>query len=283
LGANHQGENHFLCTLCLPDYGLITNIGKDHLEGFGGLDGVEKANAELFDNLREHGGSAFVNLDDPHVASHAQGLDSIFYGTSEKADIKGNILEKFPFLKAHIHGNCRDMHIQSHLFGSFNLYNILAAAAVGISFNVSEDDITAAIESYVPANNRSQLVIRGTNTIILDAYNANPSSMQGGVADFSLYPAQSRVLLLGDMFELGSDSRSEHEALLRAIHPEDFSLVALAGSEFYFFKDKFPFAFFETTAALLDFLKSRTFTGSTFYIKGSRGMKMESVLNAIPD
>jgi UDP-N-acetylmuramoyl-tripeptide--D-alanyl-D-alanine ligase len=281
LGANHAGENVALCEICLPDAGIITNIGKDHLEGFGNLDGVEKANAELFDSLRKTHGLALVNVDDQRVSRNAYGLRRLTYGMAKIAKVKGKITGRFPFLSAEISTENREpIRVTSHLFGSFNLCNLLAATAAGIQYGVPLSKIKEALESYQPQNNRSQVIKQGSNTIILDAYNANPSSMSGALADFSDYPAENKVLILGDMFELGEESRAEHKAILDAIDFTRFTAVALAGSEFYRLRKEFPGAlFFENTAELKSWYTERNFQDAAIYVKGSRGMKMEDVFN----
>ena len=280
LGANHQGENAFLCTICEPQLGLITNIGKDHLEGFGGMDGVEKANIELFDYLKTQKAIAFVNTDDERIIKHTNGLKQITYGTDTSNDIYGRITGRFPFLKAEIKitASGESVHINSHLFGSFHLYNLLAATAIGIHFQVPVKAIKEALESYIPQNNRSQLIKEGTNTYILDAYNANPSSMQGGISDFADYPAENKVLLLGDMFEMGEEAEAEHKTILNLIKWDAFKHVALAGEDFYAFKDEYPGQFFQSSAALKQWFTLQHFENTTFYLKGSRGMKMESII-----
>jgi UDP-N-acetylmuramoyl-tripeptide--D-alanyl-D-alanine ligase len=282
LGANHHGENAFLCEIAEPDMGLVTNIGKDHLEGFGGMDGVEKANMELFDYLKTHHGTAFVNMDDERIKRNIGHLQVLTYGWHEKnADVTGEIESTFPTLSVKIKNNFSqgEFTIQSRLFGSVNLYNMLAAATIGAWYNIDPWQIKNAIESYIPENNRSQIVKKGNNVIILDAYNANPSSMVPSVIDFADYPAEKKILILGDMFELGEDSLSEHENLLREIKYDKFDSVALAGKEFYKFKNKYPALFFEDTAALKNWFQSSGFNHTVFYVKGSRGMALESILN----
>jgi UDP-N-acetylmuramoyl-tripeptide--D-alanyl-D-alanine ligase len=282
LGANHIGENAALCEICVPDAGIITNIGKDHLEGFGGMEGVEKANAELFDSLRKTGGLAFLNTDDNRVIRNAAGLKLLRYGTSGKTDIQGKVTGRFPFLSAEIlvKKSGEKINVSSYLFGSFHLYNLLAAAAAGIQYGVPLQKIKESLESYQPQNNRSQIVKQDTNTIILDAYNANPSSMGGALADFSDHPAEKKVLILGDMFELGEESKDEHKAILASIDFSRFEAVAFAGSEFYAFKNDFPKGhFFRETAELKSWFKAQRFENATIYVKGSRGMKMEEIFN----
>ena len=282
LGANHLHETRELAEICKPDMGLVTNIGKDHLDGFGGIEGVEKANMELFDYLREYGGIVFVNADDERIAKHMNGLKTIKYSALDAdANVFGKIITRFPLLKAEISGKMlqKPVIVESHLFGAFHLYNILAAFAVGLYHNVDEEVIKAAIEGYVPQNNRSQVVKEGTNIFILDAYNANPSSMQGAVADFMDYPAENKVLLLGDMFELGDESLEEHRAILKMIKPNVFKEIAFAGGNFYACKDILPGAnYFLTTNEMKVWYKSKTWKNTTFLLKGSRGMKMEEVV-----
>jgi UDP-N-acetylmuramoyl-tripeptide--D-alanyl-D-alanine ligase len=280
LGANHAGENAFLCEIAEPDMGIVTNIGKDHLEGFGGMDGVEKANMELFDYLKKHHGLAFVNVDDERIRRNTGTLNTLRYGSNLDADIAGEIISKFPTLSVSIKNNLSESEfaVNSNLFGSVNIYNILAAAAVGAWFETDPWQIKNAIESYIPENNRSQIIKKNGNTFILDAYNANPSSMLPAIKDFASYPAPFKVLILGDMFELGADSEAEHENMLEQIEYAQFDEVALAGKEFNKFKDRYPAHFFETTDELKTWFNSRIFEDTVFYIKGSRGMALEKIL-----
>jgi len=282
LGANHLNETRELAEICKPDMGLVTNIGKDHLDGFGGIEGVERANMELYDYLREYGGLVFANIDDTRIVKHLHGLKTVQYSIEDsKADVFGKIITRFPFMEAEISGKMleKPVTVGSHLFGTFHLYNILAAFAIGLYQGVDEKAIKAAIESYIPQNNRSQVIKKGTNTYILDAYNANPSSMQGAVADFMDYPAHNKVLLLGDMFELGEESIAEHEAVLKMIKPYVFKEMAFAGKDFYACKDLLPSAyFFQTTDKMKEWYKSKNWENTVFLLKGSRGMKVEEVV-----
>jgi len=281
LGANHQGENAFLCNIAEPDMGIVTNIGKDHLEGFGGIEGVEKANMELFDYLKAHKGTAFVNADDERITRNIGSLKTLRFGLENEADITGEFISKFPALTVKIKDriNQNEYIVESHLFGSVNLYNILAAAAAGSYFDVDPWRIKNAIESYIPENNRSQIIKKGSNTFIMDAYNANPSSMLPAIKDFASYPASHKVLILGDMFELGDDSEIEHQKMLDAIDFDKFTVVALAGKVFSQFKESYHAHFFETTIALKEWMTSQNFEDTVFYLKGSRGMALETILN----
>lgn len=282
LGANHIGENAFLCEICQPDYGLITNIGKDHLEGFGSVEGVLKANLELFDYLKLHSGVAFINLDDPYISHHTQGLKTRTYAIHKDADFKAEIKQRFPQLCITITNEDQNsIDINSHFFGSMNAYNLLAATAAGTTFEVSPQNIKSALESYVPENNRSQIIKKGSNTIILDAYNANPSSMHSVIEDFADFPSKNKVVLLGDMFELGAISPSEHRQVLEKVNEADFWVAAFAGKDFYALKDDFKGFFFEKTEDLIHWLRGENYNNTIFLIKGSRGMKMELTIDAI--
>jgi len=281
LGANHAGENAFLCDIAEPDMGIVTNIGKDHLEGFGGIDGVEKANMELFDYLKKHGGTALVNIDDERIVRNSSGMKTITYGMNEGSEISGEITSMFPTLSALINDNVQDTsyEINSQLFGSVNMHNILAAATIGSLFEIDPWRIKNAIESYMPENNRSQIIKKNSNTYILDAYNANPSSMLPAVKDFAAYPAQNKVLILGDMFELGDDAEKEHKNILESINYKSFISVALAGHHFYAFKNNFDAHFSPDTESLKKWFNEQNFQDAVIYLKGSRGMAIESILN----
>ena len=281
LGANHAGENGFLCEIAEPDMGIVTNIGKDHLEGFGGIDGVEKANMELFDYLKKHDGTALINMDDERIVRNATAMKTITYGMSEVSEISGEITSMFPTLSVRINDQVQETlyEISSQLFGSVNSYNILAAAALGSLFEVDPWRIKNAIEGYIPENNRSQIIKKGSNTFILDAYNANPSSMAPAVKDFAAYPAQNKVLILGDMFELGNDAEKEHKNILEEIDHKKFIAVALAGNTFYKFKNNFDAFFFADTESLKKWFDGQNFHDAVIYLKGSRGMAMETILN----
>jgi UDP-N-acetylmuramoyl-tripeptide--D-alanyl-D-alanine ligase len=281
LGANHAGENAFLCDIAEPDMGIVTNIGKDHLEGFGGIDGVEKANMELFDYLKKNGGTALVNIDDERIVRNATGMKTITYGMNEGSEISGEITSMFPTLSALVNDHVQDTsyEINSQLFGSVNIHNILAAATIGSLFEIDPWRTKNAIESYMPENNRSQIIKKDSNTYILDAYNANPSSMLPAVNDFATYPAQNKVLILGDMFELGDDAEKEHKNILEAINYKSFISVALAGHHFYAFKNNFDAHFSPDTESLKKWFNEQNFQDAVIYLKGSRGMAIESILN----
>src|SRR5450432_483733 len=210
MGANHIGEIAGYCLYTRPTHGLITNVGKAHLEGFGSPEGVKKGKGELYDYLRAHGGTAFVMWDYDYLQQMSKGISEIIsYGTAQ-ADLTGTVESAFPQLQILMTGGVHLDKIQTQLTGNYNLPNLLAAVCVGNYFNVNPSDIRTGIEAYTPSNSRSQLMQIGTNTIILDAYNANPSSMKSAIENFSAYPSKNKILLLGAMAELGRDSLQEH-------------------------------------------------------------------------
>ena len=208
MGANHQGEIKELCEIAKPNYGLITNIGKAHLEGFGGFEGVVKAKNELYNFIRNYG-RAFLNSDNKLLSELAENLNSIKYGTKQDSDCFAEILEINPYVKL----RWNNIDIQSNLIGKYNFENILAAICIGNFFNVAHSNIKSAVENYIPQNNRSQIVQTKTNKILLDAYNANPTSMSLAIESFELLKSKTKVVILGDMLELGDESIFEHKEI----------------------------------------------------------------------
>lgn len=290
LGANHLEEHAFLCNIALPDYGIVTNCGKDHLEGYGSIEGVIQSNKELFDFMRTNDGIAFVNADDKTVLDISKGLESVFYGeTAPKInglDVQtGFFIERFPFVSLKISDNktlnTKPFYINSHLFGKFQLANIMAAVTIGKYFGVEESLIKNAIENYIPTNNRSQIISWNGNTVLLDAYNANPSSMLPMVNDFDLYPKKNKVVVLGDMFELGETSDAEHKAMVEALDNRSFKEVILVGSLFGKFKDLIDCQHFLSSDEVYEYLKEKNYTKHYFLAKGSRGMKIEKAFKSV--
>jgi UDP-N-acetylmuramoyl-tripeptide--D-alanyl-D-alanine ligase len=286
MGANHQGEIRDLCAIADPEFGLITNIGKAHLEGFGGEEGVKKGKGELFDHLRNKGGKAIVNGDDAVLSEMAFSNDKITFGCNKLYDLIGkdcshSEMVSFKFTTRYGEKNFAKLpQIDTHIIGHYNLNNCLAAACIGNYFKVEDSDIRAALANYVPDMNRSQLVKTVHNTLILDAYNANPDSMKAALINFAKYPSDKKLVLLGDMFELGDYAIAEHQAivtLLRSLHLKNACLV---GKVFA----KIPaadFLQFESTDECLAHLQTHKIEGHAVLIKGSRGMKMETLQNAL--
>jgi UDP-N-acetylmuramoyl-tripeptide--D-alanyl-D-alanine ligase len=280
MGANHQGEIAQLCTIAEPGYGIITNIGRAHLEGFGGPEGVIKAKSEMYHHIKAHKGKLFVNADDELLMRLSEGIDRITYGTQPGVDCEG-IDDKESFLaKGIILDDGIEVEVQSHLAGHYNFYNIMVAACVGFHFGLTVSQIKQAIEGYVPSNNRSQIVKKGDNTIWVDAYNANPSSMRSAVENFADMTGTGKVLILGDMFELGEDSHNEHQTLAELIdNKKVWDAVYLVGKEFG--KTTSRAQRFENTDAVINWLQTHPLKTKTILLKGSRGMAMERVLEKL--
>ncbi|MGN6164651.1 MAG: UDP-N-acetylmuramoyl-tripeptide--D-alanyl-D-alanine ligase, partial [Flavisolibacter sp.] len=212
MGANHQKEIASYCEYTLPTHGLITNVGKAHLEGFGGEEGVRKGKGELYDYLRSHNGTAFVMWDYEYLQQMSHSISTIYtYGTKD-AEIAGDVSQTDPFLEVRFEKGYEGI-ITTHLVGSYNLPNVLAAVAVGKFFKVADDKVKEAIENYVPSNSRSQLIQKGSAKIILDAYNANPSSMKAAIENFANIKGDRKILALGAMAELGENSVQEHAGI----------------------------------------------------------------------
>jgi UDP-N-acetylmuramoyl-tripeptide--D-alanyl-D-alanine ligase len=280
MGANHIGEIEELCRIADPDFGLITNIGKAHLEGFGGIEGVKKGKSELYKALKKVNGKAFVNGDDEVLYALAFENDKITYGCKKIYDVTGKnctTAETVSFKYTTRYGN-KDWNalplINTQIIGTYNFINCLAATCVGNYFKVEEELIKLALENYVPDMNRSQLVKTKKNTIILDAYNANPNSMKAAIENFAGYKAEKKMLLLGDMFELGEYSAEEHQKLVDLLKENKFEDVILVGEEFSKLPGK-DYTRFKTTAEGRIYLEKMNVTDTTILIKGSRGMKME--------
>lgn len=276
MGANHQKEIASYCEYTMPTHGLITNCGKAHLEGFGSIEGVRKGKGELFDYLRNYNGTAFIMKDYEYLAEMSKGLATIIkYGTAN-ADLEGCIDIADPYLSVKIAKGADTGIIQTHLVGDYNVPNVLAAIAVGKHFKVADDKIKSALENYQPSNSRSQLIEKGTNKIILDAYNANPSSMKLAIENFSKLKVENKVLVLGGMAELGVESIEEHKALISLIQKYNWEAVALVGGDFL--KINHSFLSFENNAEAKDWFQKQHFQNTHLLVKGSRSIKLEKIL-----
>jgi len=278
MGANHIGEIASYCTYAKPTHGLITNCGKAHLEGFGSVDGVKQAKGELFDHLRKltHG-YAFVNWDYEYLHEMSKGISGIIkYGTREDAHIIGIALQSEPYLEVRINQGLDHDTIPTKLVGEYNLPNILAAVTVGKTFKVPDQKIIEAISKYQPSNSRSQLLEKDTNKIILDAYNANPSSMQVAIENFAKIKSENKILILGAMAELGNESMAEHEALIKQITQHKWKSVVLVGGDFL--RIKHPYITFQNSGEARDWWQTQGIKNAHVLVKGSRSMKMEVVV-----
>ncbi len=276
MGANHLHEIESYCRIADPTHGLITNCGKAHLEGFGSIEGVRKAKGELYDHLRERGdGTAWVMWDYDYLREMSRGIHRILtYGTHD-ASVTGTVTESAPFLKISVQIGQGLVPIDTRLVGAYNLPNVLAAIAVGIEMGVPFDQIKDAIEKFIPSNSRSQLIERGTNTFILDAYNANPTSMKEAVENFAGIAQPRKVLMLGAMAEMGSETVKEHENLVKLIEKFSWTDVVLVGLPFEPFKDKYRY--FEDSETAGKWFRQQNFEHTWFLVKGSRTTAMEKI------
>lgn len=281
MGANHQKEIELLCAIAEPDFGLITNVGKAHLEGFGGFEGVKKGKGELYDFLAKHGGTVFINQDNPYLREIAQARtfqQIIYYGTSADAYASGKLIANDPYLTVEWRGD-NDINItKSHLTGVYNFENILAAIAIGRKFGLSDQEINDGIETYQPNNNRSQIIKTAKNTVIGDFYNANPSSMVVAIENIGKLKAEQKVLILGDMFELGEDSDAEHKSIIEKAESFGFSKNIFVGKEF-FKNQNSQGTFLQNTEELKVYLQHNPIQNALILLKGSRGMKLEQVID----
>lgn len=280
MGANHIGEIASYCKIALPTHGLITNCGKAHLEGFGSEEGVRKGKGELFDHLRTltHG-FAFVMWDYEYLREMSKGISGIIkYGTKENDHVIGKVLSNETFLKVEISQGLDNGVIKTQLVGEYNLPNVLAAITLGKFFEVPEKKIKEAIENFTPSNSRSQLIENGSNKIILDAYNANPSSMKLAIENFAKNNSANKILMLGAMAELGKDSLREHEAIIELIKQYTWKEIVLVGGDFLHIPH--PFLSFENSLQAKNWFVKQNFKNSSLLVKGSRSMQMEKILEA---
>lgn len=276
MGANHQKEIEGYCLYTMPTHGLITNCGKAHLEGFGGIEGVKKGKGELFNFLRENQGTAFVNTDDDYIKEISAAIKNVItYGTSD-ADVIGKSANSFSFLEVEIIKGADIKRIKTQLIGQYNLLNVLAAVAIGKHFKVADEKIKTAIENYIPSNSRSQLIKQGSNTIILDAYNANPASMKAAIENFAQMQGTDKILFIGSMMELGEESENEHKELIKLIDKYRWKNVVLVGDNFK--NIKHPYIHFDNSIQAANWLNNQTLQNAQLLIKGSRSMLMERVL-----
>ena len=277
MGANHQKEIAGYCIYAQPTQGIITNCGKAHLEGFGGVEGVRKGKGELYDYIRSTGGSIFAFDDYGYLHEMSKGIEHIdWYGT-ENGAITGHVIQSEPFLQVGLTKGVSFQSVQTQLVGDYNLPNILCAVAVGKYFNVPEEKIQQALQQYTPSNSRSQLIQKGSNKIILDAYNANPSSMKLAIENFAHIHADNKILLLGGMMELGEESLAEHQSILNLIDQYPWKAVVLVGGDFKNLSHQY--LFFNNSTEAGQWLKEQQVQNSYLLIKGSRSMQMEKLLD----
>jgi UDP-N-acetylmuramoyl-tripeptide--D-alanyl-D-alanine ligase len=281
MGASHPGDIKELVEVSQPDFGLITNVGKAHLLGFGSFEGVKRTKGELYDWLREHDGTAFVNRDNEHLQQMCKGLPLIEYGKPghDGLLVEGEVLECNPFVKFRWRSGKGEWHtVQTSLIGAYNVDNALAAITIGLKFGVKEQDASEAVADYKPQNNRSQLTETGRNSLVVDAYNANPTSMAAALENFSMIKAQDKMLILGDMRELGEASDAEHRKIVEEIAKYGFTQVWLVGSEFAKAADGSGFRLFADVDEVNKALESEKIAGKTILIKGSNSIGLTKTI-----
>ncbi len=279
MGANHQKEIEGYCFYTSPTHGIITNCGKAHLEGFGGVEGVRKGKGELYDFLRKHEGVVFAFDDYDYLHQMSNGLENLeWYGT-KNGKVVGNTWQTEPFLTVQMSYGVAFEKIHTQLVGAYNLPNVLCAIAIGKHFGVPNEKIRKAIENYAPGNSRSQLISKGSNKIVLDAYNANPTSMKAAIENFAAIQAAHKIILLGGMMELGEDSVKEHQELVYLLQQYNWTDVYLVGGDFAFIAHSYHYI--EASNQLSALLSKQHFTNTYFLVKGSRSMQMEKAVDGI--
>lgn len=279
MGANHQKEIEFLCGIAQPDYGYITNFGKAHLEGFGGIDGVIKGKTELYNYLKSNSKLIFVNANDNKQIEHSKNAQIVTFGNQHTNNVTVSLAEAQPF----VYANYNTQTIQTQLIGTYNFNNIAAAICIGHYFKVDDNAIKDALEQYIPTNNRSQILEKGTNKIILDAYNANPSSMKVALSNFSnLKESSNKIAFLGDMFELGNDAELEHQNIANLASQLNIDTIILVGENFFKTDNTSPkVKQFESFENLKNHFSLLSIKKSSLLIKGSRGMALERILDLL--
>ncbi|MBE7175543.1 MAG: UDP-N-acetylmuramoyl-tripeptide--D-alanyl-D-alanine ligase [Mucilaginibacter polytrichastri] len=287
MGANHQKEIELLCSICRPTHGLITNVGKAHLEGFGGFEGVKKAKGELYAWIAESGGTAFVNFDNTALMEMLEknGVKkAVYYGTTNDSRVQARLVKSSPYLKIEWWktGTPETVHdIHSHLTGAYNAENMLAAVCIGDFFGIEGQQIDLGISGYHPSNNRSQIMQTENNTLICDFYNANPSSMSAALENFARIDARKKAIILADMLELGIESPGEHDEVIRHALEVPNDLCIFVGPDFFRFRDEREGEYFENTAGALAWLQKNPLKEHSILLKGSRGMALEKLIPAL--
>jgi UDP-N-acetylmuramoyl-tripeptide--D-alanyl-D-alanine ligase len=275
MGANHVGEIEFLCSLSQPDYGIITNIGKAHLEGFGSFENIIKTKTELYTSIKSKKGKIFINSDNSILLDNATLLNKVTYGSSSENNTSGRLEQKTTTLTFTYNNTL----IHTKLVGNYNFENALAATAIGAYFGVSDNNIKLALENYIPVNNRSQLIMRESNTVIMDAYNANPVSTKMAIESLLSLEAENKLAILGDMRELGEYSAEEHKTIVDLLIANKINAL-LVGDEYSKVRqDKFNT--YSNAQELSEYLKNNKVENTTILIKGSRGIKLETTLEHI--
>ena len=281
MGANHPGEIAMLCNIAHPDYGLITNIGKAHLEGFGGIEGVARAKGELFSYLMKNRKVIFLNCGDPHVRKLVpESYANLVYYNGE-GGLQAREVRSGPLLRVGIIHREKKVRLETNLMGSYNTENILAACCVGLHLGIGIDAVTRAVQSYRPQNNRSQYIDTGRNSLYMDAYNANPSSMHLAIEEFLRFNGMNKLLILGEMRELGATARQEHEKLIATLKESNISHVICIGRSFETLAPAAGYLYFENVDLLNEYLRQNPVINHFILVKGSRSNRLENVLQVL--
>lgn len=281
MGANHGGEIDSLCQIAEPDFGIITNVGKAHLEGFGSFEGVKKTKSELYRFIAEKGKGIFINIDNQHLVQLASGnkVQYTYAAKNQNAQLFGDIAGNDVFVVAKVWFEKGWLYLPSKLTGNYNVENILAAARIGLFFGLDPLMIKNGIETYEPSNNRSQILKHGSTTILLDCYNANPSSMEVSIQNFMQIKRSGKVMILGDMLELGDAAIEEHQKIIDLISNNLPEKVILVGQNFMKTNTPVSFLKFENTELLKEHLDFTDFENKFILIKGSRGIQLEKLID----
>lgn len=279
MGARKRGDIAELCAIAKPTHGIITNTGKDHLETFLTLENTRKTNAELYEYLAEHNGVAFVNIAYKDLLDEASGVKQLITYGGQGAQYQGHVSNLFPFLEVTYWSGDEEVTVGSQLIGKYNFENIMAAIAIAKELDVADQLIQKAIASYTPSNNRSQLMRAGSNTFILDAYNANPSSMAEALDSLYQVEAAHKVAILGDMLELGAASYEEHLLIALKLKQLNLDQIILVGPEFGKVREKLDCMHFDNIAEAQEWFAQQQYKDTLFLLKGSRGIAVEKILS----
>ena len=283
MGANHPGEIKALAAIASPDAGLITNVGRAHLEGFGSFEGVIRTKCELYESLMSRGGTVFVDAGNPYLMPKLEGYKPVTYGVDcAEADVHGHVEGCSPFVSLSWQTDAAGRHcVETHFIGAYNAQNMMAAIAVGLHYGVAPEEIDAALSEYVPSNNRSQLKRTERNTLIVDAYNANPTSMEAAINNFRMMEGRRKVLILGDMLELGDHAAEEHERVVQMVREGGFSDALFVGSEFARAAHGYGYRTFADAGQLRSWLTENRIEGALVLVKGSHGVGLQSVTDLL--
>jgi len=278
MGANHPYEIAFLCTISKPNLGVITNIGKAHLEGFGNIETVTETKKALYNHLNANDGIIFYNQSNDILSKLEKTCKTFSYGSVD-SDNKGELISSSPYLVLELLSKKGHLLVKTNLIGSYNFENVMAAVSIGHYFDIDDMNIKKALENYIPSNHRSQLIKTENNTIIMDSYNANPTSMKAAIENFTNMTFKNKSLLLGDMFELGENSDDEHRNIIKLIEDGTYTNIFLVGNHFFNIDSSISIHKFEETNQLLEYLSENKIQDQIILIKGSRGMKLERCLD----